>query len=143
MKRLLALLLVLTVTSCTAAFAAEYSWLDGLSQEQLAGLRDEIYDRLNAENPPWMDEKWLDGQPVTLEPGIYRIGREIPAGTWNLKLVDRGPGEYLNVGALDEEGNCKLEDLIYWEMIFDGVTIELLVDTYLYLSEPTIMTREL
>ena len=141
MKRLFALLLVLTVTSCTAAFAAELSWLDGFSQEQLAGLRDEIYDRLNEENPPWMDEKWLDGQPVTLEPGIYRIGREIPAGTWHLKT----DGYYLNVGALDEEGNYNTdaEDIIFLELSSDEATIKLLVDTYLYFSEPTIMTREL
>ncbi len=141
MKRLLALLLVFMVTSCAAAFAAEYSWLDGLGQEQLSGLRDEIYDRLNAENPPWMDEKWLDGQPVTLEPGIYRIGREIPAGTWHIKTDEY----YLNVGALDEEGNCsyEAEDFIFWGTFTDGMTIELLVDTYLYLTDPTIITREL
>lgn len=92
LKRILAgLLAVLLAAGCTMmALAEEHAEiLDQMTEEQLLALHDEIYAKLYDADAEWLDEKWSSGEPVTVTAGVYRIGKDIPAGEWILMPKDK------------------------------------------------------
>lgn len=77
MKRFLVILvLVLLVVSSAAAEDID---LSGLSFDQLVQLQTRITMEL------MQRDEW---QEVTVPAGIYLVGRDIPAGKWNIKSSD-------------------------------------------------------
>lgn len=73
MKKLLALILVAMMVAFHAS--AENVNLDGMSVEQLQSLQDRIQKALW--NHPDIEE-------VTVPAGLYQIGKDIPAGKWQI-----------------------------------------------------------
>ena len=51
--------------------------LSGLSYDELVQLRDQINLAM------WNSEEW---QEVTVPPGLWKIGEDIPAGHWSIRL---------------------------------------------------------
>lgn len=76
MKRIVALFLSLALLTGCMAVHAETVDLSALSFQELAALRDKIQCMMME-----MDE-W---QEVTVPQGVYKVGEDIPAGTWLIK----------------------------------------------------------
>ena len=97
MKRLICVLLLV----CMATFAsAESIDLSGLSFADLVALKNRINLAL------WNSEEW---QEVIVPQGIWKVGEDIPAGSWTVRcaaaftaVIEYGPD-------LDETGN----DILY------------------------------
>jgi len=79
MKRVfsLALACVLVLTLAPAAFA---EWdLSGLTFDELVALKDQINLAI------WSSAEW---QEVTVPQGLWKVGEDIPVGTWTIKCND-------------------------------------------------------
>lgn len=75
MKKLLTILLALFLLM-PAADAADLPDLSGLSYDELVELREQINLAI------WNSEEW---QEVSVPPGLWKIGEDIPAGHWTIK----------------------------------------------------------
>ena len=75
MKRFFILFLVLCFLPVFAF--ADLPDLSGLSFDELISLRDSINIAL------WNSDQW---QEVTVPPGLWKIGEDIPAGHWTIRL---------------------------------------------------------
>lgn len=78
MKKVVALLCVLfvLVPTCLAEETSDYSYLDGMSFEELVNLRTEVDSRLAQEGFYEAD---------SIPPGNYVVGTDIKAGTYLVK----------------------------------------------------------
>ena len=81
MKRLFTLALVVCMI-ISASAVADIPDISGLSYDELVELKDKINLAV------WQSEEW---QEVTVPPGLWKIGEDIPAGHWNIRLgIDHG-----------------------------------------------------
>ena len=103
MKKVVALLCVLfvLVPTCFAEETTDYSYLDGMSFEELVNLRTEVDSRLAQEGFYEAD---------AIPPGNYVVGTDIKAGTYMIKHLyapdpsDSRASVYLFAG-VDDLGN--------------------------------------
>lgn len=111
MKKLLAVLLVLCLLPWVYAEDID---LSGLSFEELRALQNRIAEEI-VSRPEW--------KMVSVPPGIYKIGVDIPAGDWCIKC---GKSEYGFVSLIynDEinEAGTKVETLRneFYGMIYEN-----------------------
>jgi hypothetical protein len=84
MKRILALILVLL--SLVGFASAETIDLSGMSFDELVALKDQINLAI------WNSQEW---QEVTVPQGVWKVGEDIPAGTWTIKCADIGRNNYM------------------------------------------------
>ena len=96
MKKMLSVILTIMMLGCVAF--AESIDLTGLSFDELVALKDKINMAI------WECEEW---QEVTVPIGVWKIGEDIPAGHWTIKVApdfDYNWGS-ISVGtALDKTG---------------------------------------
>ena len=76
MKRFLCCLLAIMLMTVFAV--AEDIDLSGLTFDELAALRDRIQLEMMTR------DEW---QEVTVPQGLWEVGKDIPAGTWNIKVA--------------------------------------------------------
>ena len=96
--------LITIVITCALALAlAGAAWADvdlsGMSFAELAELRTQVQLEMFAR------QEW---QSVQVPQGIYLVGREIPAGQWNVKALETS-WTMLEVGRNLDEGGMKLK----------------------------------
>lgn len=77
MKKLLTIILILTLAVPAAAFA-DLPDISNLSYDELVQLKDSINLAI------WNSQEW---QEVTVPQGIWIVGEDIPAGTWTVKCA--------------------------------------------------------
>ena len=77
MKKLFALLLALALMVSAAALADVD--LSGMTFDELVALKDQINLAI------WNSQEW---QEVTVPQGLWKVGEDIPAGTWAVKCAD-------------------------------------------------------
>ena len=77
-----ALIVFLLIALCIPCACAEEINLDALSFQQLAALRDRI-QLVMMQRDEW--------QEVTVPQGVYKVGEDIPAGTWMIKCCPDYP----------------------------------------------------
>ncbi len=95
MKKLFALLLVLI--ALPAAALGDLPDISGLSYTELVQLKDQINLAM------WNSQEW---QEVTVPPGIYEIGKDIPAGHWSMIATKGdGPVSVIYASALAKDGH--------------------------------------
>ena len=95
MKRAFAILLILALMTCIPACAGQID-LSGLSFEELVALRDRCQKEM------MLRSEW---QQVEVPQGVWRVGVDIPAGTWTIKCT-AGAYTFIEWGtALDESGH--------------------------------------
>ena len=75
MKRLICLFFALIV--CPVFSLADLPDISGLSFDELVQLQDQINLAM------WNSQEW---QEVTVPPGTWKIGEDIPAGHWSIRL---------------------------------------------------------
>lgn len=76
MKKLLTIILILAMLLPVAALA-DLPDLSGLSYDELIQLKNQINLAI------WNSQEW---QEVTVPPGLWKIGEDIPAGHWSIRL---------------------------------------------------------
>lgn len=93
--RILSLLLALLLSTFAFA-AAETIDLSGMTYEELVALKDQINLAI------WNSQEW---QEVTVPQGVWKVGEDIPAGTWTVRCAEGGARCEISWGAiLDEDG---------------------------------------
>lgn len=104
MKKIVSLFLCLMILNCALALpAANAESIAEMTFDQLIELRRKINLELFS-RPEW--------QEVTVPQGVYRVGEDIPAGTWTVKcssahISDRYSASYCTIEwgqYLDEDG---------------------------------------
>ena len=111
MKRVLIVLFVLMFSVATFAQAESFD-LSGMTYDELVTLRDQINLAI------WNSQEW---QEVTVPQGVWKVGEDIPAGTWTIKCANGGNrceiswGEELteNGEAIKSRGRYSLYNYIY------------------------------
>ena len=88
MKKLLILFLLLVLLAGSAA--ADPIDLSDMSFDELVALRDQLNLAI------WNSQEW---QEVTVPAGVYRIGKDIPAGHWTIRVV--GQNSFVLVSYFD------------------------------------------
>ena len=94
MKKLIVAILMLALLLPAAALA-DLPDISGLSHEELLELRDAVSIEL---------KKYEADQRITLDPGIWAIGKDIPSGRW---LITPADDQYMNLwygDVLNESG---------------------------------------
>lgn len=79
MKKLIAVVLILTMLLPAAVIAEKDNEFMGLSYIQLMGKLGEVQRAL------WACDEW---QSVDVQAGVYKIGEDIPAGHWEITPAD-------------------------------------------------------
>ena len=113
--RILSLLFALMLS--TFAFAtAETIDLSGMSYNELVALKDQINLAI------WNSKEW---QEVTVPQGVWKVGEDIPAGTWTVRCADIGRNSYMMKECDFEWGEYLSDDgqSIRWKGRYDLVTI--------------------
>ena len=100
MKKLFVILLI-TVMLLPVVSLADLPDISGLSEEELLELNHQIQLRL-------FSEKLVDG--VTVPPGIYSIGVDIPAGTYRMEFPQATD---IAIGLVMEYDNTKKVNCSY------------------------------
>lgn len=77
-RRIFAFLFVLMLSAVTFAHADNFD-LSGLSFDELVALKDQINLAI------WNSQEW---QEVTVPQGVWKVGEDIPAGTWTVTCAD-------------------------------------------------------
>ena len=86
-KKLLCFVIAISVAlSCTLGLCEEKIDLSGLSYDELVALKDRINLAI------WNSEDW---QEVTVPQGVWKVGEDIPAGTWTVRCADIGRDGYM------------------------------------------------
>ncbi len=85
MKKFLIFLLALTLLSTAALAEID---LSGMTYDELVALKDQINLAI------WNSQEW---QEVTVPIGVWKIGEDIPAGHWTIKLA---PGSQMGWGSI-------------------------------------------
>ena len=116
MKRFLAIL-VLVFMVVSSAYAEDID-LSGLSFDQLVQLQTRITMEM------MQRDEW---QEVTVPEGIYLVGRDIPAGKWNVKSSDPNSSFRINwskaLGA--DKNSLEHDDTYNFHSEYDGNTYAL------------------
>ena len=96
MKKLITLLLIAALLLPAAALA-DLPDISNLSFEELVQLKDQINLAI------WNSQEW---QEVTIPPGVYEIGVDIPAGHWSVRPVSGcGPDYIIYASGVKNQGH--------------------------------------
>ena len=137
-KKIIALLLAITVLPCNA-FAAEAE--TEMSYDELLAKYEELqekYDELEAKLEELIGDQEIEEQTpaevseneaVTYGPGVYKIGSDMPAGTYFLTITNPERIGYVSV-SLDSNS----DDIIYNEVFDQNVIAEFKENEYVNLS---------
>lgn len=114
MKRIISILLVLVLLIPCIAFADID--LSGMSYDELVALKDQINLAI------WNSKEW---QEVTVPQGVWKVGEDIPAGTWTVKCADSGRNNYMMRKCDFSWGECLSDSgkSIGWGGRYDMVNI--------------------
>ena len=86
MKKLLCFVIAISVAlSCTLGLCEETIDLSGLNYDELVALKDRINLAI------WNSEDW---QEVIVPQGVWKVGEDIPAGTWTVRCLDIGRDDW-------------------------------------------------
>lgn len=102
------------LTACLAAPARAEIDLEGMSLADLVRLRDQITAAM------WASDEW---QEVTVPPGVYQVGVDIPAGHWTLKCAEGSTYNWASVEycrELDETGKKSTGKSWYTQIKVEG-----------------------
>lgn len=114
MKKLFSVFLAaLLIVSCAAAEDID---LSALTFTELAALRDRCqYEMMQR-------DEW---QEVTVPPGVYKVGEDIPAGTWSVHCSEANTGSYALKEATIEWGDYLRDNgqSIAWSGTWDRHTL--------------------
>lgn len=142
MKRFFALILVLL--SLTGTVYADTIDLSGMTYEELVSLKNRINLAI------WNSQEW---QEVTVPQGVWKIGRDIPAGHWTIRMIENTRTSWCGLTyctELDEtglEGSRKGKFYIYKQLARPGssysaalqIDIELKDGTYLIIDNSDVI----
>lgn len=96
MKRLITIILILTL-AVPAAALADLPDISNLSYDELVQLKDKINIAM------WNSQEW---QEVTVPPGVYEIGKDIPAGHWSVRPAKGcGPDYIIYASGVKDQGH--------------------------------------
>jgi len=96
MKKLITVFLILALLIPFAAFA-DLPDISHLSFNELVELRDQIDIAI------WNSQEW---QEVTVPPGVYEIGVDIPAGHWSVRPFEGcGPAYVIYASGVQDQGH--------------------------------------
>ena len=84
MKKIITVVLILSLLLPAAALA-DLPDISGLSYEELLSLRDEVNLAIMSSD---------EHQEIILPPGLWAVGKDIPAGRWLVTPLD---GQYMNL----------------------------------------------
>lgn len=93
MKKLLVLLAVLSLIASVAVAEVD---LSGMSFDELIELAHQVDQAI------WASDGW---QEVTVPPGTYKVGEDIPVGKWTIKAEDKGATYVSYCQAVDAAGS--------------------------------------
>jgi hypothetical protein len=109
MKRFFCLLFVLALLPIVSL--ADLPDISGLSFDELIQLRDQINLAI------WNSQEW---QEVTVPPGVYEIGKDIPSGHWSVRPAKGcGPDYIIYASASKDQGHDV--DLFAGFYIMEGI----------------------
>lgn len=115
MKRFFSILFALVISVTTFAQAETFD-LSGMTYDELIALKDQINLAI------WNSQEW---QEVTVPQGVWKVGEDIPAGTWTVRCADIGRNSYMMKECdfswgeyLSESGRS-----VRWKGRYDLVTI--------------------
>ena len=107
MKKLIAIILIVCMTIPFAS--AEDVDLTGMSYDQLVALKDRINLAI------WNSQEW---QEVTVPQGVWIVGSDIPAGTWDVKCGTDGYADVYYGDELRDDGvSVKINERFYHEIV--------------------------
>ena len=93
MKKLLIFFMLAALAFSSAAAEPD---LSSMSFDELVALRDQLNLAI------WSSREW---QEVTVPGGVWKIGEDIPAGHWTVRIADESGSMYISVfDAADEMG---------------------------------------
>ena len=111
MKKLICLLLLVCVTATATAESID---LSSMSYDELVALKDRINLAM------WNSQKW---QEVIVPQGIWKVGEDIPAGSWTVRcaaaftaVIEFGPDLTENGDDIEyktRRGRCTLDSPEY------------------------------
>lgn len=116
MKRILVTLLTCMILLLTGIALAEGIDLSGLTYEELVALKDQINLAI------WNSSEW---QEVTVPQGVWKVGEDIPAGTWTVRCADTARDSYM-MNECDLSWGEQLSEngqSIAWKGRYDLVTL--------------------
>ena len=96
MKKVLAILAALVLI--VSAAVAEVD-LSGMSFDELVALAHQVDQAI------WASDGW---QEVTVPPGTYKIGEDIPARKWTIKATDGGSVLVYYCAVIDDVGHASI-----------------------------------
>ena len=102
MMKLLLVVLLVALTVLPVSALADPIDISGLSFDELVELQERINLAL------WDADEW---QEVTVPPGIYEIGKDIPAGVWNIKAAE-GLRSFLSWGKGIDPSLSRIADYV-------------------------------
>lgn len=97
------------VLACLWATALADVDLSGMSYEELVELEKQV------EQAIWASDGW---QEVTVPPGTYKIGEDIPVGKWLIKPVDGARVDFYYCAEVDEAGSASTSSAYKYENLF-------------------------
>jgi hypothetical protein len=93
MKKLICLILVFSMlVPCALAESID---LSGMTFEELVALKEKINLAI------WQCQEW---QEVTVPQGVWKVGEDIPAGTWTVYCLPEQSSQIIWGDALDKNG---------------------------------------
>ena len=98
MRKLTTILLVFLLLTLSISIGFADVDLSGMSFDELVALKDKINLAI------WNSQEW---QEVTVPQGVWRIGVDIPAGHWTIRMVEEGWTSWCGLtycSELDETG---------------------------------------
>ena len=96
MKKLVSLFLAVVLALPTFALA-DLPDLSGMSYDELVQLKDKINLAM------WNSQEW---QEVTVPPGVYEIGVDIPSGHWSVRpALGCGPDYIIYASGVTDQGH--------------------------------------
>lgn len=134
MKNIVSVFLCLVILSCALTVpAARAENVSEMSYERLIQLRQRV-DQEIISRPEWKE--------VTVPAGIYKIGEDIPAGTYSIRLPNADGCENFSVWGKEYEnyidgGGCIASELLDDENPIFG-KLELKAGNIIYISGPLV-----
>ena len=93
MKKLLTIILIIALVPVIAL--SDIPDISGLTYDELVQLKDQINLAM------WNSAEW---QEVTVPAGVWKIGEDIPAGHWSIRIVGHGITTVWYCEQIDEVG---------------------------------------
>lgn len=127
MKKLVSFALSLALMACAIPAFADGPDLQSMSDDELVSLRDAINAELASRN--------FQEKEVTVPPGRYKVGEDIPAGTYTVSKTGAMPAmvtTYTSSGDYDLVYNISADTPIGKLQLAEGQSIEISYDSVLF-----------